>query len=143
MELGPPKIVNERLVVRWCGLLEKMRSRLLLVEDDPDVRLSVEHVLLTAGYNVDAVGTMRGAIELLRIGRYNLVLTDERLPDGSGTEIADPATELGIKALIMTGYAFMMSGAAKDRYEVLLKPLRPVEIVTAVERALSIGRLRD
>ncbi len=120
-----------------------MRSRLLLVEDDPDVRLNVEHVLLTAGYNVDAAGTMRRGIELLRAGRYDLVLTDERLPDGTGTEIADAASELGIKALIMTGYAFTMSGAAKDRYEILLKPLRPVEIVAAVDRALSIDRLRD
>jgi hypothetical protein len=38
---------------------------------------------------------------------------------------------------VMTGYAFTLPVGTTDRYELLLKPLRPVEITTAVERALS------
>jgi len=120
-----------------------MRPRLLLVEDDPDVRFIVAHVLLDAGYSVDVTETVNGGAEILRRRSYDLVLADERLPDGSGTQIADIATELGIKALIMTGYAFTMPADAKERYEILLKPLRPTEIIQAVERALSPATFRD
>ena len=117
-----------------------MRSRVLLVEDDPDVRFIVEHVLVRAGYEVDATGTAEDAAELLQSRQYDLVIADDRLPDGNGTEIADAATELGLGALVMTGYAFTMPTRVHERYEILLKPLRPIEIVAAVERALSSRR---
>jgi DNA-binding NtrC family response regulator len=120
-----------------------MRPRLLLVEDDPDVRLLVEHVLVDAGYEVDTAATASGGAELLRQRRYDLVLTDGRLPDGTGMQIADIAAGQGMKAIIMTGYAFTMPAEEKERYEILLKPLRPTEIIAAIERALSVGGLRN
>lgn len=110
--------------------------RILVVEDDADVRFIVEHVLFEAGYEVDATGTMNGGAELLRRGHYDLVLADGKLPDGTGLDIADMAVGKGIKALIVTGYAFTLPRDA-DRHEILLKPLRPREIVDAVERALA------
>ena len=108
--------------------------RILVVEDDADVRFIVEHILLEAGYEVDAAGTMNRGVEMLRSRRYDLVLADGKLPDGTGLDIADMAVRKGTKALIMTGYAFTLPPDA-DRHEILLKPLRPREIVTAVERA--------
>jgi len=111
-------------------------SRILVVEDDADVRFIVEHILLEAGYEVDAAGTMNGGAELLGRRRYDLVLADGKLPDGTGLDIADMAVGKGIKALIVTGYAFTLPPDA-NRHEILLKPLRPREIVDAVERALA------
>lgn len=110
--------------------------RILLVEDDVDVQLLVEHVLLDAGHAVDAVGTMADGLSLLDTRPYDLILTDNKLPDGAGTEIAGRAIENGCKALMFTGYAFTLPREARD-YEVLLKPLRPSEIVEAVERVLQ------
>jgi DNA-binding response OmpR family regulator len=46
--------------------------RILLVEDDPDVRLLVEHVLLDAGYAVDATASVEGGQSLLDCRRYDL-----------------------------------------------------------------------
>ena len=111
-------------------------TRILVVEDDADVRFIVEHVLLEAGYEVDASGTMNSGAELLRRRHYDLVLADGKLPDGTGLDIADMAVEKGTKALIVTGYAFTLPPDA-NRHEILLKPLRPREIVDAVERALA------
>jgi DNA-binding NtrC family response regulator len=111
--------------------------RILLVEDDADVRFIIEHVLIDAGYEVDATGTMMGGIELLRCRAYDLVMTDVRLPDGTGLDVANAATERGARAVVISGYAFSLPHGIAERYEVLLKPLRPVEIVTAIERVLA------
>jgi CheY-like chemotaxis protein len=114
-------------------------ARILLAEDDADVRIVVEHVLLDGGYEVDAAGDLGTARELLLSCDYDLVLTDGRLPDGTGMELADIAIEKDIPALIVTGYAFILRelGADPNRYHVLLKPLRPAEIIQAVADALG------
>jgi len=112
--------------------------RILLVEDDPELRILVEHVLLSANYEVDASGTFAAGSELLRRLRYDLVIADGRLGDGTGMMLADDARERGIAALIMTGYAFVLATADVDlaRYDVLLKPIGPEELLGSVEKAL-------
>ena len=108
-----------------------------MVEDDAALRLFIEHVLLYAGYEVDTAGTVSGGADLLRARRYDLVLSDVRLPDGNGLEIADLAGEKVTKALMITGHAFTLPARTHERYEFLLKPVRAAEIITAVERALT------
>jgi CheY-like chemotaxis protein len=114
-------------------------ARILLAEDDADVRIVVEHVLIDGGYEVDAAPDLDNARKLLLSRGYDLVLSDGRLPDGTGMELADVAQEKGIPALILTGYAFILRELAADpsKYKVLLKPLRPPEIIQAVEDALK------
>ena len=111
--------------------------RILVVEDDAALRLFIEHVLLYAGYEVDTTGTMSGGSDLVRCYRYDLVLSDVKLPDGNGLEIADLAGEKGTKALMITGHAFTLPAGMHERYEFLLKPVRAAEILAAVERALT------
>jgi|SRR5215469_11297487 len=116
-------------------------SRILLVEDNPDV-LVVEHVLIDEGYEVDAAENVGQGRALLDTQPYDLLLTDGKLPDGNGVELANTATDNGIPALVMTGYAFILRAMAPDlsRYRVLLKPVRPAEIVEAVAGALTAPR---
>lgn len=111
--------------------------RILLVEDERDVRLIPEHILIDAGYAVDTADTASGAKDLLDSGSYDVLLADVRLPDGTGMEVADAASEKGIKAIIITGYAFTLPEGVADRYDALLKPLRPIEITTVIERVLQ------
>lgn len=112
--------------------------RILLVEDEADVRLVMEHVLIDAGHSVETTATMAGGMAALaRYGLlFDLVITDVKLPDGTGIDIADAATEKGVPVILITGYAFTLPPQKMQEYDVLLKPLRPVEIVTAVEQAL-------
>jgi DNA-binding NtrC family response regulator len=116
--------------------------RILLIEDDADVRGVFEHILVAEGYEVDAIGTIAGGRELLASRRYDLVLSDGRLPDGTGMELADQAAERDVPALIITGYAFILNELSreKEKYDFLLKPMRPTELVDAVNRALGRGR---
>ena len=79
---------------------------------------------------------MKKGIDLLGQRAYDLVIADAKLPDGTGMAVVDQATERGIRAFIITGYAFTLPANELLKYEVLLKPLRPAEIVAAVDQAL-------
>ena len=112
-------------------------SRILLVEDDHNVRVLLEHVLIDGGYEVDSTATAAEARSLLESVTYDLLLADGRLPDGTGMALADLAQANGIKALIITGYAFQLASEELGRYEFLMKPVRPAELLQAIKRALG------
>src|SRR6266705_2518391 len=107
-------------------------TRILLVEDDEDVRPMMERVLLSVGYQVDSVASVRSAVILLRRRSYDLVVADGRLPDGTGMMAADRAAEKGINTLIVTAYAFRLPKEELLRYPYLLKPVRPNELLLAI-----------
>lgn len=111
---------------------------ILLVEDDAEVRLLVEHVLLDAGYDVDACETFEAGSQLLERCDYDLVIADGRLRDGTGMRLADEAQACGVPALIITGYAFVLQEltAKRSNYDVLLKPISPDELLASVKNAL-------
>jgi DNA-binding NtrC family response regulator len=109
----------------------------LLIEDDSNVRMLMEHVLLRANYEVDVTSTVEEARALILAQAYDLVVTDGRLPDGTGLTLAELATKQGIPNLIVTAYAFDLMKEGLGRFEFLLKPVRPDELLQAVERALD------
>jgi two-component system response regulator (stage 0 sporulation protein F) len=116
--------------------------RILLVEDDAGVRVLMEHVLIGERYEVDPVDTAAAAIALLEKHAYDLVLADGVLPDGSGIQVADEAERRGIPAIVVTAYAFRFPKRELARYGLLLKPVRPPELLEAVERALNATESR-
>jgi DNA-binding response OmpR family regulator len=111
-------------------------SRILLVEDDPDVRPLLEHVLTGEGYTVDAAGTLAKACWLLEANAYDLVLADAELPDGNGIVVAQQADDRGVKALVLTGYALRLPKSELDRYEFVMKPVRLRALLDILARHL-------
>ena len=61
--------------------------RILVLDDEPDLRTLYELSLVREGYAVTAVGELRDARALLEGGRFDVVITDLRLPDGLGTSL--------------------------------------------------------
>jgi DNA-binding NtrC family response regulator len=114
-------------------------TRILLVEDDHNVRVLLEHVLFDGGYEVDSTTTVAEAKSLLDSVGYELLLADGRLPDGTGMVLAEYAQANGVKTLIITGYAFQLASQDLGRYEFLMKPVRPAELIEAIDRALGGG----
>ena len=112
-------------------------TRVLLVEDEPEVRQLLAHSLRSAGYHVDAARTAAEAWAQLEATAYGVVIADWRLPDGDGTLILDWAAEQGAHTFLMSGYLFQMPGGRAERHDSLMKPLRPSEIVAAVERRIG------
>lgn len=80
------------------------KARVLAVDDDRLLRMSIQLVLEEQGYEVDAVPSVSGAMDSLDRYRYELVLTDLRLPDGDGLEVVRYARRLDpeAKVILMT-----------------------------------------
>jgi len=122
----------------WRLRGETRLIRILLVEDDADVRPSLEQLLLAAGYAVDGAGTFAGASALLALSTYDLVITDAMLEDGNGIDIANAAKSRGIKALVLTGYAAQFPLELLEQHPCLGKPVRGEELLRVVARYLEI-----
>jgi DNA-binding response OmpR family regulator len=65
-----------------------MAPRILLVEDDRAIRLTVEHVLAAEGYTVMVVATAAGAVRAVDACPFDVVILDVNLPDGTGWDVA-------------------------------------------------------
>ena len=117
--------------------IEAAETRILLVEDDADLRFLMTHVLQSEGYIVDPAKTHAEATAQLDERRYALVIADWRLPDGEGTTIADGASKRGAKTILMTGYLFQMPASSAGTHETLMKPVRPTEIIEIVRRLIG------
>ena len=116
-----------------------LERRILLLEDEPEIAEILALALDGEGYLVDLAATIAEARARLGMLNYCLVIADLRLPDGDGLEIAEHAVDLGAVTFIMSSYLFQLERGTASRHELLMKPLRPSELVTAVQRRIGSG----
>ena len=112
-------------------------NRILLIEDEATTRELLTHVLRGEGYTVDAADTAATAATQLESGPYTLVIADWLLPDGNGIDLADRAAKLGSKTIVFSEHLFRLPPGAADRHQLMMKPVRPHEMVAAVRRAIG------
>ena len=118
-------------------------AKILLVEDDDDLRDMLQTVLVLHGYSVTAAPTGNLAMSLLGSQQFDLVLLDIILPDGNGFRVAEliRANKLPSKVIVMTGSADTENaakGAALGVQDYIPKPFRPQNLLKSIEHALSI-----
>lgn len=116
--------------------------RILLAEDDNDMRRFLVKALEKAGYHVTDFDNGASAYERLREEPFSLLLTDIVMPEMDGIELARRATELDpdLKVMFITGFAAVAlnpdSDAPKDA-KVLSKPFHLRELVDEVEKLIQ------
>jgi two-component system response regulator PilR (NtrC family) len=117
---------------------------LLIVDDEPDLRTLYELTLLREGYELETADTVADALARLEQRRYSAVITDMRLPDGSGLEILAWLESQGRKekTLVITAYGSAenaVEALKAGAYDYLTKPvdLRQFRLVVAS----ALGRL--
>ncbi|HEY8268584.1 MAG TPA: response regulator [Xanthobacteraceae bacterium] len=115
--------------------------KILLAEDDGDMRRFLERALANAGYEVVAFDNGRSAYQRLREEPFELLLTDIVMPEMDGIELARKATELDpdMKVMFITGFAAVALNSEnkpKDA-KVLSKPFHLRDLVNEVERLLK------
>ena len=117
-------------------------SRILLAEDDHDMRRFLAKALENAGYQVVAFDNGRSAFERMREEPFTLLLTDIVMPEMDGIELARRATEMDpdLKVMFITGFAAVAlnpdSNAPKDA-KVLSKPFHLKDLVNEVEKLIA------
>ena len=118
-----------------------MNQKILLAEDDNDMRRFLVKALEKAGYKVSSFDNGRSAYERLREEPFTLLLTDIVMPEMDGIELARRATELDpdLKVMFITGFAAVAlnadSKAPKDA-KVLSKPFHLRDLVDEVNKLL-------
>jgi DNA-binding response OmpR family regulator len=113
----------------------------LLVEDDPQVRLAIRWTLEAEGIVVEAAATGRHALALAADRRPTLVLLDFGLPDLSGDAVADglKAAYGDVPILLLTADGRAAERAARaEAFAYLRTPFEMDELVGVVKRALEV-----
>jgi two-component system response regulator PilR (NtrC family) len=118
------------------------QHRLLVVDDEPDLRTLYELTLLREGYDIETAGTVEDAVALLQAHNYSAVITDMRLPDGTGLDILRKLEELARpeKAIVITAYGSAenaVSALKAGAYDYLTKPVDLKQFRSVVASALS------
>jgi len=113
----------------------------LIVEDEIFVALDIEHILISAGFEVVGIAQDRKSAMALAID-CNVALIDVNLHDGAtGPSIGmDIAARHGAEIIFVTSHPFLVGEAAQIASGVISKPFRPDMIIDTVRRALDGGR---
>ena len=121
---------------------------ILIVEDDPDVRAMLTRTLGCGGYVVDSAADGSEALDKFRDNRFNLVITDVRLPQMNGLQLLGEIkqAEPHVPVIVITGYGSVqnaveaMQGGASDY---LLKPFSNEALQAAISRAGIVSQERS
>ena len=116
--------------------------KILLAEDDNDMRRFLVRALSNAGYEVASFDNGRSAYERLREEPFELLLTDIVMPEMDGIELARRATEIDpdLKVMFITGFAAVALNAATQapkEAKILSKPFHLRDLVNEVDRMLE------
>jgi CheY-like chemotaxis protein len=114
------------------------RARILVVEDQDDVRQMLVTALGIDGYDVDEAADAHEGLRRLETGRYRLVLTDFAMPGGTGTWMLHEAAARGFmdgtEALIVTAHPDVDN---PDAVEVVTKPIELDGFLDQVRRLVD------
>ena len=126
--------------------LERREARILVVEDHDTLRRGIVRALDAAWSEVTEAASGDEALDLLRTGRFDVVLTDLRLPGVDGVAVLraalgrDPRTSV----VLMTAYGSIESAVEAMRagaFDFLQKPVELQQLELCVERAVDRRRL--
>ncbi len=123
-----------------------MMFRVLVVDDDADLRLSVASALSESNYQVDQATNGEEAVNRVRAGKYNLVLLDVHMPKMTGLEALKEikAHDPSIIAIMLTAFANVRDAVEATRqgaYNYLEKPIKADNLVYMVDKALKAHNL--
>jgi DNA-binding NtrC family response regulator len=116
--------------------------RVLIIDDERPVLMTLEALLNRHGYHVDTAGTAAQGVKLLKSNLPSLVLLDLQLPDAHGLEMLDRIkTELpDVQVIILTAHDSLhnaIESIKRGAFHFISKPYAPEELLSLVENALE------
>ena len=117
-----------------------LRTRVLIIEDEPIVALDIEAIIADAGHDVEGVArTRREAIDLFRSSEIGLVLADIQLADGSSgiDAVNDILADQDVPVVFITAYPErLLTGERPEPAYLITKPFMPETIAATISQVL-------
>ena len=122
--------------------MKQENHRVLIIDDERPVLMTLEALLKRHGYYVDTAATASQGVKLLRSNSPSLVLLDLQLPDGHGLEMLDRIkAELSeVQVIILTAHDSLhnaIESIKRGAFHFISKPYAPEELLSLVEKALE------
>ena len=123
-----------------------MKARILLIDDDPGLSEVILMLLERDGYAAQHAGSVKAGIAKVEAASLDLVITDLKLPDGTGLDViaALRARHAALPIIVITSYSSMESAIAALRggaFDYVIKPFKNDDLLAAIARALNERRL--
>ena len=123
-----------------------MKSRILLVDDEPAIADWLRTVLEGEGYDVGVAGDIVSALGQMTEREFSLALVDLVLPDGDGLQLLQQlkSKDPSLEVIIMTGHSSIskaVEATKQGAFYFVAKPFDSAEMVTLVSKALERRRL--
>ncbi len=120
-------------------------SRILIIDDDRDIRLLLSRFLEKEGYSTEEAEGSKQALMLLRKSKFDLIVCDFKLPDDTGLELVQKIKVLDheCQIIMITGYSDVKVAVKAMKlgvYDYVTKPLYPDEFLQLVKEALTNKR---
>jgi DNA-binding response OmpR family regulator len=117
-------------------------KRILIVDDEPNVRLNYRITLELEGYEVHETGLSTEALKKVKVDKFDLVILDMRMPRMGGLDLlaAMRAQRVTIPAIIITAFSDVPNAVRAIQLgasDFLQKPLRPEDLRRVVEEVLT------
>jgi FixJ family two-component response regulator len=127
--------------------MEPLPHRVHVVDDDPDVRRSLDRLLRGCGYDVRAYASTEEFLDALEPGTTGCLVADLQMPGGDGFALQDALAEKApdLPLVFLTGHGDVGSGVRAMKagaVDFLEKPPVPDALLAAVERAVERGLVR-
>ena len=126
------------------GLVQQptRKRRILVVDDEKNIRLTVQHSLIAADYEVDTASNGAEGLERFHDGHYDLILMDLRMPQMNGIEMLREIREHDkrIAAIVITAYLTidtLLEAFSLGVSDYIRKPFSPNDIREMVRRVLA------
>lgn len=126
-------------------VIKKRGEHILVVDDEHDVREGLGKLLEMEGYDVTTAENGLVAVERAKLQRFDLVLTDLRMPGMDGVETLMELKRLhpGMPVIVVTAYASDETAARCEHegaYGYVMKPFDLDELLQVIEEAVPTGR---
>lgn len=120
-------------------------SRILIIDDDDQLRKSFHKLLLQEGYSIDSAASGEAGITMIRQHPPDLVILDMRLPGMNGFETFKVIHEIEPKlpVIIMTAYGTTETAIEATKmgaFDYILKPFDIPDMLTVIGQAIEAGR---
>ena len=124
-----------------------MNKRILVVDDEATIRMSLVEALTAEGYEVEDAETGEDALARCHADDFDLLVTDLKLPGISGLEVLTALRNQNrtLPVILMTAYGEVDTAVAAMRegaYDYINKPFKQEELLFAVDRALHFAAMR-